>query len=215
MDTNFWHERWRQNEIGFHEPNANPLLTKNFPELSLAKGSRIFVPLCGKTLDIRWLLSQGYRVAGAELSGLAIDQLFAELGVTPAISEAGKLRHYGAPGIDIFVGNIFDVTGEILGAVDAIYDRAALVALPPEIRVRYTAHLMEITRRAPQLLICFEYDQTLVEGPPFSISDEEVNRHYGKSYTLTLLSTTDVVGGLKGKYPAREHVYRLSPLEKS
>lgn len=209
MDAQFWHDRWAKNEIGFHKNEANPFLVKYVHELALKKGDRVFVPLCGKTLDIPWLLSNGYRVAGAELSALAIDQLFSSLGVTPTITKNGRIAHYHANSIDIFVGDLFDVTRTMLGPVDAIYDRAALVALPDTIRNRYTAHVTDITDHAPQLLICYEYDQRAAEGPPFSISHEEVRRHYATRYQLKLLTSEDVPGGLKGKCAATEHVWLL------
>lgn len=209
MDIDSWHQKWERNNIAFHRTEANPLLVKYFNELSLAKGSRVFVPLCGKTLDIRWLLSNGYRVAGAELSKIAIEQLFAELEVTPEISRDDELDHYRAKHIDIFVGDIFDLSNKMLAPVDAIYDRAALVALPEEMRDRYAAHLTEITNKAPQLLICYKYDQSLMEGPPFSISNEEVNQHYRNSYDLTLIASTDIAGGLKGRCAAKENVWLL------
>ncbi|NES20095.1 MAG: thiopurine S-methyltransferase [Symploca sp. SIO3E6] len=209
MDKNFWLQKWQNNNIGFHRSEANPVLVKYFPELSLGKGSRVFVPLCGKTLDIAWLLAQGYRVAGAELVEMAIEQLFVELGVEPKISEVGDLKHYSAENIDIFVGDIFALSGEMLGSVEAIYDRAALVALPEEIRHRYTAHLKEITDKAPQLLVTYEYDQNLMAGPPFSISNEELNQHYGDNYDLTLIVSTNVPGGFKGKCAATENVWLL------
>lgn len=208
MDPNFWLQKWQDNNIAFHKSEANPVLVKHFQELSLSNNSRVFVPLCGKTLDIAWLLSQGYRVAGAELVELAIEQLFEELGVSPKISRVGEVSLYSAKNIDIFVGNIFDVSGKTLGSVDAIYDRAALIALPRAIREQYTAHLMEITGKAPQLLVTCEYDQSLMEGPPFSISEEEVNQHYGDSYRVSLISSTDVVGGLKG-HDVKESVWLL------
>ncbi|MGL6159487.1 thiopurine S-methyltransferase [Microbulbifer sp.] len=210
MEHDFWLQKWEDNDIGFHEHEANPALVDHFHELSLEKGARIFLPLCGKTLDIAWLLSKGYRVSGAELSTVAIEQLFTELGVEPQISDLGKIKHYSAGNIDIYGGDIFDLSGEILGPVDAVYDRAALVALPEKIRRRYTAHLMEITRKASQLLITFVYDQTLLPGPPFSVTDEEVSNHYSDYYQLTLLEIKDVPGGLKGQCPAREHVWLLS-----
>lgn len=209
MDTRFWHQRWEKSDIAFHESEANPLLVKYFKALSLVKGSRVFLPLCGKTLDIPWLLSNGYRVAGVELSKIAIEQLFTELGVEPKISGVGEVDHYSAKNIDIFVGDIFDLSSKMIGLVDAIYDRAALVALPEEMRTRYTAHLTEITDKAPQLLLCYEYDQSLMEGPPFSISTEEVNQRYRNSYDLTLIASTNVPGGLKGKCAAKENVWLL------
>ncbi|MEO1295655.1 MAG: thiopurine S-methyltransferase [Cyanobacteria bacterium J06636_16] len=209
MDAGFWLQRWEENNIAFHKSEANPLLVKHFKALSLAEGSRIFLPLCGKTLDIAWLLSNGYRVAGAELIEMATEQLFVELGVEPKILEAGNVKHYSVENIDIFVGDIFQVSSKMLGPVDAIYDRAALVALPEAVRDRYTAHLMAITGIVPQLLISYEYDQTLMAGPPFSISYEEVNRHYGERYDLTLSESKEVSGGLKGKCAAKENVWLL------
>ena len=210
MDAQFWHDRWGSNEIGFHKSEANPLLVNYLDELSLTSGSRIFLPLCGKTLDIGWLLARGYRAAGAELSAIAIDQLFAQLGVTPTITKVGVLEHYRAPQLDIFVGDIFAVTPALLGPVDAIYDRAALVALPQDMRARYAAHLTTLTAQAPQLLISFDYDQQAMEGPPFSVSTEEIQRHYGQRYDITVLASLDVPGGLKGRCPATERVYLLT-----
>ncbi|HEY9648626.1 MAG TPA: thiopurine S-methyltransferase [Chroococcidiopsis sp.] len=209
MDERFWHQKWETNDIAFHRSEANPLLVKHFKQISLPQGSRIFLPLCGKTLDISWLLSQGYRVAGAELSQLAIKQLFEGLGLEPKIAMVGAIAHYSAPDIDIFVGDIFQLLGHQLGSVDAIYDRAALVALPPDMRGRYTAHLMAITNRAPQLLICYEYDQSLMAGPPFSISREEVNQHYGDRYDLVFIESVNVSGGLKGNREVNENVWLM------
>lgn len=209
MDPSFWHQRWENNETGWHEGKPNQLLVKYFDRLSLAKDSRIFVPLCGRTRDISWLLSHGYCVAGAELSQLAIEQLFSELEVRPHISRAGEGERWSAENIDIFIGDIFALSKKTLGPVDAIYDRAALVAFPAEMRNRYTAHLTEMTDKAPQLLICYDYDQSLMEGPPFSVSNEEVHRHYGPKYHLTLMASADVSGGLKGKCPAKENVWLL------
>lgn len=212
MDANFWHQRWENNHIGFHQKQPNALLVAHFKTLSITKDSRVFVPLCGKTLDIGWLLADGYRVAGAELSELAIQQLFAELGLEPEITIIGDIKHYRAADLDIFVGDIFNLTREMLGSVDAIFDRAALVALPENVRIRYTAHLIDITGCAPQLLITYEYDQTLMDGPPFSISTAEVNRHYDARYAIAALSSVEEKEGMKGKYTAKETVWHLKPL---
>jgi thiopurine S-methyltransferase len=210
MQPGFWHERWALNKIGFHESAANPALVRHFGEFKLGVGSRVFVPLCGKTLDIAWLLSRGYQVVGAELSKLAIDQLFAELGVVPHIVSVGNVEHYQASNIDIFVGDILDVTASMLGKIDAIYDRAALVALPPEMRSKYSAHLLAITHSAPQLLICFEYDQQTMQGPPFAIGADEVRQHYATTYGLKLLERSVVAGKLNGQ-DAMESVWLLQP----
>ncbi len=209
MDANFWFQKWENNEINFHEKDTNTLLVKYFEKLALAKDDRIFVPLCGKTLDISWLLLNGYQVVGAELSEVAIKQLFSGLGIEPKISKTGGLKCYSAENIDIFVGDIFKVSREMLGQVDGVYDRAALVALPAEMRKKYACHIIDITDNAPQLLICFEYDQSVMSGPPFSVSNEEIHQHYNSRYNLSLLEERDVPGGLKGKCTALEKLWLL------
>ena len=213
MEATFWHQKWKNNEIGFHNSVVNPLLVKHLDALSLKPGSRLFIPLCGKTLDIAWLLSQGYCVAGAELSPIAVDQLFKELGVEPKIQEMNQILYYSAKNIDLFVGDLFNLSKEMLPPIDAIYDRAALVALPEEMRIQYTKHLIEITNTAPQLLITFEYEQHLMEGPPFSISDKALNLYYKNSYGLNLIANNNVSGGLKGRCPAKEKVWLLKNKE--
>lgn len=210
MDESFWINKWENNDIGFHFREANPLLVKHFKRLGVSKGSRVFVPLCGKTLDIAWFLKHGYRVAGAELSGLAVKQLFAELKMKPAVIDVGGMTRYSAPDIDIFLGNIFDLTLLMLGPADAVYDRAALVAFPEDMRKRYTRHLTAITNRAPQLVITYVYDQTMMDGPPFSVTNEEVIRHFGGIYGARLLESIHVSGGLKGKCKAMENVWLLN-----
>lgn len=209
MDANFWHQKWQRGEIAFHEGEANRFLTDHFDKLNLAKGSRVFLPLCGKTRDAAWLLARGYRVVGAELSEIAINDFFTELGMEPAVSRAGTLTRYRAKDIDMLVGDIFDVTAEILEPVDAIYDRAALVALPDRVRERYTQHLVNITAAAPQLLISYEYDQLLIDGPPFSVNENEVRRHYGATYQVESVESKKVAGGLKGKVPSTETAWLL------
>ncbi|BBP00211.1 thiopurine S-methyltransferase [Sulfuriferula nivalis] len=209
MEASFWHQKWERGEIGFHTGEANPLLTAHLAKLNLPQGSRIFLPLCGKTRDIAWLLGNDYQVVGAELSELAINALFEELGVTPDIAKVGNLTHYSAENITIFVGDIFDVTAEHLGSVNAIYDRAALVALPAGTRARYASHLIGITKAAPQLLITYEYDQQLADGPPFSVNADEVNLHYGSTYQVKSIESGEVAGGFKGRLPSTETVWLL------
>lgn len=209
MDPDFWLQKWKIKDIAFHQAEANPLMVKFFKAFPLAHASRVFLPLCGKTFDIAWLLSNGYRVAGAELSELAIEELFRDLGMKPEVTEAGKLKHYVGKNLDVFVGDFFDLSASILGPVDAIYDRAALVALPEDMRGQYTNHLMQITNSAQQFVICFEYDQKLMAGPPFSVDADEVNQHYSGVYRLNSIERAEVVGGLKGIVAAKEHAWLL------
>ena len=213
MKTEFWHQRWETNQIGFHNNEANPLLVKYFNHLSLVEGDRVFLPLCGKTRDIAWLLAKGFCVAGVELSQIAIEQLFAELGVEPEITIYGDLKHYHAKNIDIYVGDIFKLTSKVLGPINAVYDRAALVALPESMRPSYTQHLIKLVNKAPQLLLTFEYDQSLMDGPPFSINSELVHQYYQESYSLTLLANDAFPEKLKGVCDAVDNVWLLEPLK--
>ena len=209
MEADFWHERWEARELGFHQGHPNNLLVEHFAALQAPAGARVFVPLCGKTLDIGWLLAQGCRVTGIELSETAVRELFDELGVEPAISQQGALTRYSAEAVDIYVGDFFDLQADGLGPVDAVYDRASLVALPGEMRRRYAAHLEQITAGASQLLLCFEYDQDAMDGPPFSVTDAEVRDLYARAYAPIRLADVEFPGGLKGQTPAREILWLL------
>lgn len=212
MEHAFWHNRWATNQIGFHEPSANPLLVEHLDALRLTAGSRLLLPLCGKTLDIAWLLTRGYQVVGVELSELAVQQLFTGLGVTPCIHTLNDaLKRYEVEHLTVFVGDIFALSRSELGPVDAIYDRAALVALPDSMRPRYAAHLIEIGAGAPQLLVSFDYEQSQLSGPPFAVPAEELTALYGQRYRLQQRTRQPLAGGLKGQCPADEVVWLLLP----
>lgn len=209
MDAQFWHTRWNTRNIGFHEPKANPLLVQHITRFNLHAGARIFLPLCGKTRDIAWLLEAGYCVVGIELVQTAVEQLFEELGLSPIITECDSLTRYRARNIEIFVGDIFALTPRLLGHVDLIYDRAALVALPPKTRDRYTNHLRNLTGRAPQFLVTITYDQRLKDGPPFSVDEAEVTRHYQDHYNISYSLSRPADGKLKEQCAAMEHAVLL------
>ncbi|MBL4670774.1 MAG: thiopurine S-methyltransferase [Arenicella sp.] len=215
MDAKFWHKRWATNDIAWHERSGNTLLVEHFKALSLKLSGRVFVPLCGKTRDIAWLLGQGYKVVAIELSEMAIEALFQQLGMKAEVSQAGSLTRYSASNLEVFVGDFFSLSSEVIGSVDAVFDRAALVALPMEMRLKYTQHLAKITVNSEQLLIVFEYQQNLMDGPPFSISIDEINLHYKKYYSASQLSSVDVSGRLRGDFAAQENAYLLRPITAS
>ncbi|MFT6899152.1 MAG: thiopurine S-methyltransferase [Paraglaciecola sp.] len=209
MEANFWHQIWADGHIAFHDSQAHTLLVEHLEKLQLAHNSRVFLPLCGKTRDIAWLLSQGYQVVGAELSEFAIIELFKELNIKPNIVDEGEFKRYHASNVDILVGNIFDIKPVDIGQVDAIYDRAALVALPADMRTLYSAHLVALSKGAAQLLITFEYCQEQLDGPPFSITQPEIMDHYAANYDIKRIVNKDVKGGLKGKVSAIETLWLL------
>ena len=212
MEANFWHERWQSNRIGFHEAEVNPLLLAHFDSLQLDTGQRIFLPLCGKTLDIGWLLTRGVQLTGIELSEIAVRSLFDELSLEPTVTQHADLKLFSADNLQIWVGDFFALQPGQLGTVHAVYDRAALVALPGDMRSRYTRHLTALTGHASQLLITFSYDQSAMQGPPFSLSVDEVQQHYATTYRLSELLRQPMPGGLKGKLDADESVWLLQPM---
>lgn len=209
MKHEFWHDKWQKNEIGFHLNQPHSLLVKYIDSLNLEKNNRIFLPLCGKSLDIHWLLAQGYHLTGIDLSPIAIEELISELAIPFTERKLEKLTHYHHPQIDRFVGDFFELTSSNIGKIDAIYDRAALVALPEEMRTDYAQHLMQISNKATQLLISFEYDQSVMAGPPFSISPQQLKDYYSKQYQLQLLDSQTEL--LKGKVNAEEKIWLLKP----
>lgn len=212
MHAEFWHKLWDTNDIGFHLENVNELLLRNFNKLGLKKNSRVFIPLCGKTVDIKWLIDNGYKVVGAELNENAIKELFIYLNLNPKVTQEGSLILYSALNIHIFVGDIFELDKSILGNVDAVYDRGAIVALPDKMRENYTSFLKDITNQAPQLIITFVYNQDLMAGPPFSVGQKQLKDYYKDSYTIKSLET------LKPKefqqLGGSEVVWLLKPLNK-
>ena len=210
MNNEHWIERWQEKNIGFHEESVNTLLVKHFKTLNLKHSSNIFVPLCGKTLDISWLMMLGHNIVGVELSEIAVKELFEELYILPKISEENGMLCYQNEGICIFVGDVFNLNPKMVEKVDVIYDRAALVALPKDVRVKYTQHLREITNNAQQILFCVEYDETLMNQTPFSICQDEIKEHYQDHYNIKLLERKEVEGGLKGKYEASDTVWYLN-----
>jgi thiopurine S-methyltransferase len=221
MQADFWHRRWQKNEIGFHEADGNHLFKNYFNELGLDSNSRVFVPLCGKTRDIAWLLSKGYNVVGIELNELAIEQLFEDLDIkklalqTHNTQEAG-LKHFhnefsNGLTLDVYQGDFFAFTAELLGNIDAVFDRGALVALPAKMREKYSEHLLRITAQSKQLLVCYQYEEGLIQGPPHSVSASEVNVHYQHAYLIECLYTGRVKGGFREKLEVFETAYLLSP----
>jgi thiopurine S-methyltransferase len=194
MKKEFWLERWERAEIGFHQDAVNPYLLRYWGELQAAQGGEVFVPLCGKSLDMLWLRQQGHAVLGVELSPIAVRDFFAENGLALTHARAGQFDQCEAEGIRILCGDFFELTREHLAQVRAVYDRASLVALPPEMRARYARHLAEILPSGTQvLLVTFDYPQQEMAGPPFAVSVAEVQALYGPYAEIRLLAQADVL----------------------
>ena len=194
MDRDFWLQRWHDNQIGFHQDQPTPLLCKHWASAGVADGATVFVPLAGKSLDMVWLAAQGHRVLGVELSPLAVEQFFAEHDLTPEITESRYGLHHRAGGIELILGDAFGLDAELLARCDAVYDRAALIALPPELRTRYVGELYpRLPAHCRGLLITLEYPQHEKAGPPFSVPEAEVAERYAPHWNVDLLERRDIL----------------------
>lgn len=217
MNQDFWIERWHTRQIGFHQQEINPYLLEYWPALNLAAHSRVFVPLCGKSKDMLWLAEQGHEVTGIELSPLAVEEFFSDNNLQPQQQECGGMTCYRAGNISIFLGDIFQLNTDMLGEIAGVYDRASIVALPPELRKQYTTHLATLVPNSEMLLVAMDYDQNLMQGPPFSVNDVEITQHFSNTYKISKLQSTDLARSAphfrqKGLQTLLENVYRLSPL---
>ncbi|MGD8577412.1 MAG: thiopurine S-methyltransferase [Thiohalophilus sp.] len=194
MEPDFWHERWENNLIGFHSNEVNPYLRTHWSKLSLEPAARVLVPLCGKSLDLIWLAEQGYQVVGVELSPIAVKDFFAEHHIKATRIEDARCDIWKSPGITLLCGDLFALTTEDIGHIDAVYDRASLIALPPAMRRRYVTALERLVPgSAPHLLITLDYDPQQMDGPPFAVSEAEVLNLYSSRHHVDMLESVDVL----------------------
>ncbi|KQQ84494.1 thiopurine S-methyltransferase [Xanthomonas sp. Leaf131] len=194
MDTDFWLQRWQAGQTGFHQDGVMPLLQKHWPALQLPAHARVLVPLCGKTLDLHWLAAQGHRVLGVEISPLAVAQFFDDAGLQPQRYTSRAGEHCIAGPIEIICGDAFTLDASVLADCTAVYDRAALVALPAALRQRY---LETVYARLPAgcrgLLITLDYPQAEKAGPPFSVDAAEVQALFGTQWKVQELEHRDIL----------------------
>jgi thiopurine S-methyltransferase len=218
LQPKFWHDRWRAGQIGFHQPAVDRNLREYWPDLGLASNSFVFVPLCGKSLDLLWLCERGHSVMGVELSTVALESFCMEHGI-PAKRRTGEgFDVYEASRLQLFQGDFFRLTSQLLGSMQAIYDRAALISWAPELRAAYVKHVIELTNTgAKTLLVTMEYDQEQMKGPPFSVTAGEVERLYARHHEIRELSRRSILATeprlrARGLSELYEVCYRLTRL---
>lgn len=194
MDADFWLQRWEEGRTHFHQTRITPPLEKFWPTLGVPSGSKVLVPLCGKSLDMLWLVQKGYRVLGVELSSLAVEQFFEENKLLFTVREGDGGRYYTAGQIELYCGDIFHLDAQVLRTCSGVYDRAALVALPFDMRAAYVKHVYgHLASDYRGLLITLDYDQSKMDGPPFSVPDCEVQKIYGGDAIATVLDRRDIL----------------------
>ena len=218
MEPEFWHARWRSGQIGFHQSAVDRHLERHWVNLGLPAHSRVFVPLCGKSLDLLWLLGRGHRVAGVELSALPLEALCMEHGIPAKRRPLEHFDVYEAPGLELYCGDFFKLGRGLLGPFSAVYDRAALISFMPELRARYVAQLSALMGPGTAtLLITMEYPQAEMQGPPFAVDAAEVERLYSREHAIEVLSKDDVLANeprlrARGVRELHEVCYRLTRL---
>jgi len=194
MEKEFWLERWREEQIGFHQNDINRHLTKYWHIVKHAfPDSKVFVPLCGKSKDMLWLRDQGHEVLGIEFSEMAVNDFFIEnkLPLTEAADE--RFNRKTTSDINLYCGDFFQLTDKELTQCHLVYDRASLVALPKNMRLEYAKHMANILPDAVRLLlVTMQYPQDEMDGPPFSVPEEEVFALYSKEFQVEKLETFDI-----------------------
>lgn len=171
-----WLDRWANGRTGWHEADGNSGLKAHWP--LTGNGTRVLVPLCGKSPDLLWLAERGHAVVGVELADIAIREFFADNELDYTVAKEGPLDRYTTPGLPLtlYCGDYFEFEAPVF---DGLYDRGALVAIPKEIRPRYVEHTKKLLRTdAARLIVTLEYDQEIVQGPPFSVSRIELTRYW-------------------------------------
>ena len=217
MNTDYWLESWKQNKIGFHQHEINGHLSSFWKQLNAEDQSQVFLPLCGKSLDLLWLRQQGHHVLGIEISAIAILDFFVENNLTFNSRHQNDLQIWESEHLTILQDDFFNLTAHQLLDVAGVFDRAALVALPISLRQKYAQHLKNIlSEKAKILLIAFEYDQSKMDGPPFAVHEAEIHELYGDRYEIKLLLSQDALDNYpsfrsRGLSCLTEKVYLLTP----
>jgi thiopurine S-methyltransferase len=193
VETGFWERRWADGQIAFHKDAVNEGLLRH-AQRAFPPSGRVLVPLCGKSLDLGWLVDQGYEVHGIELVEQAVAAFFEARCVEPEIVEEAWGRAYRSDRITIHLANLFDVDLLALGPFQGIWDRAALIALPPRDRLGYLARLRQLVEAgATHLLESLAYESETMTGPPFSVPDAEIEAAYA-GLSLTQLERENLIG---------------------
>jgi thiopurine S-methyltransferase len=219
VDNNYWLGRWERGETGWHQREVEPLLIAHYSNLAPC---RVFVPLCGKSLDLAWLASRGHQVIGVEASELACRTFFEENNLPFQTNASGAFTLFTGGRVSIFQGDFFELSPKELGPIDAIYDRAALIALPPDVRSKYAEHMKTLIRQCVPKRDSFQFLQIVLErtphdsnGPPFSIPLDEVASLYGNAFNIQPLSRNHVEMDESKPANVDECAYLLKPLDGS
>jgi len=218
VQPDFWLDRWRTAQIGFHQAAVDRRLKAYWPLLNLPANSPVFVPLCGKSLDLIWLREQGHSVMGVELAPVALESFCMEHGIPARRRVLSDFDVYEADGFTLLCGDYFKLTPAQLGGVSAVYDRAALISWAPAAREAYVKHLTSLTSPGTQtLLIAVEFPPEQMQGPPFPLTPKTIDNLYAGQYSIEELGRHEILEleprlKARGLTELREVCYRLTRL---
>lgn len=199
MEPEFWRARWREGRTGFHQDQVTPLLQAHWDAVGVPAGGRVFVPLAGKSLDMAWLAARGHPVLGVELSPIAVEAFFDAQGLRPAVRETASGTHYAAGGIELVCGDVFDMDDALLASCQGVFDRAALIALPEDLRARYVhGPYARLPGGCRGLVVTLEYPPAEKQGPPFTVPGDEVRSLFEKDWTIDVLERRDILAEQPG-----------------
>lgn len=205
MEHDFWHQRWEGDRIGFHLSEVNEHLKTHWAALGVGVDEQVLVPLCGKSLDLGWL-AQRHPVLGVELSQRACEAFFAEAEWVAKVEQQGDFRVFSHGQLTLLCGDFFALSVSQLTDVKAVYDRAALIALPVPMRKRYAEKLMaELPGGVKILLVTLTFAEPV--GPPFSVTQEELEALLGRRFTIRCLASHTLTDPRDAG--RTEHVYCL------
>jgi thiopurine S-methyltransferase len=218
VQPDFWLDRWRTAQIGFHQAAVDRHLRAYWPLLKLPANTPVFVPLCGKSLDLLWLRERGHSVQGVELSPVALESFCMEHGIPAMRRVLGDFDVYEVEGLTLYRGDFFKLTRARLGPAAAVYDRAALISWTPDARAAYVKHLKSLTSPGTQtLLIAVEYPPEQMSGPPFPLSRDTIESLYADHYSIEELGRHEILEleprlKARGLTELREVCYRMTQL---
>lgn len=185
MDREFWIEKWKSKAIGFHYDGVNPVLENFYKEMKLQAGDKVFIPLCGKSGDIFWLMQKEVEVVGVELSEMAIVEFFTERKLDYQVKDQNDFKIYKSNNLTIYCGDLFNLTSIYSEKFDAVYDRAAFVAMPKNMRNDYLMAIKKFVSVNSRILLqTLSYGSSEFQGPPFSVNINEYESVLEKTFTL-------------------------------
>lgn len=220
MEISYWQSRWRKGKTGWHMDTVYPPLPTFWDDVNIESGSRILVPLCGKSLDLGWFVDHGHTVTGIDVSAKAIHHIMQQHPESFTKDSSHGFTVYRSESLVLWQGDYSKLPTDEIPTQDLIYDKASIIALPPEKRLDHANKHIELCSTHTQILLqTFEYEQSEMHGPPFAVHEEELKKLFGNRFKLTCIHEQSKMEELQ-RFKQRglssyltEKVFHLTPLK--